>query len=243
MYVYNFWQVCICVLLFALVLFWGVRYPSSYKRLTVLKKILHVAGIVLAIVIPIIGAAVHQREGYSINTTSPYTCASRDIDYNYYTFLFPLTLVLGVVAFFLFFTLMTVFRNIVLKVPLGEKMGGITSMELKIIVLIVYTIIMTLFGVASSVYVDQNLDFREEFRDFILCESMGTPSDCDFDNTVPIIGGGTITVARVMLTLVPLIILVISLNCRYCKEKIQAKKKASGQGEPRIDISNPQTRL
>ena len=239
-YTYSVWQVCVCVLLFAVILFWGVRCPSSYKRRTVLKKILHIVGLILAIVVPVIGVLVHRREGYQIDSTSPYTCASRDIDYNYYTFLLPLTVILGVAVFFQFFIFVTIFRNFVLKGPQGKRVGSITTSELKITVLIVYTTILLLFGVTSSVYADQNLEFRDEFRDFIICESMGTPSDCTFDKTVPIIAGGTITAARVMLNFIPLLILLISLNCRCCKGKAQARKKASS---PHIDISDPQTQL
>lgn len=214
-YVYSIWQVTIWVLLFAVILFWGVRFPFSYRKVKTTGNIryVHIASIVLAVFFPLVAVLVNLRDGYTISVDSPHICIGRDLNYSYYTFLLPLTIALGATSFLLVLIFWTIFAEFVLRrILMKRKVGKVVKGELKITILIVYTIILGILGIVGSVYVDRNDSFRQDLADYILCESAGSSSDCELDTIVGIVTSTLFSATQVIFDLVPVMILIINYD-------------------------------
>ena len=226
--IYSNWQVCIWVLMFAVVLFWGVKYPFSYRNVKNKGKIcyVHAAGGLLAVFVPLI-VLVNLVDGYRISIDSPYNCIGRNPDYRYYTFFLPLSIIVAATSFLLVLIFWTIFREFVLmKVLLGKEMGKVGKGQLKITILIIHQILHGTLGIVGSVYVDRNDNFQEDLEDFLSCESMGAPSNCEQD----IISTGEVasdlfTASQVILNLVPVLILIINYDLLFCpKKRVRANR-------------------
>ena len=88
----------ICVLILAIFLFWGVAFPFSYRSFKESGRVryAHIISVILILVVPLPLALVHLKEGYTITATPPYGCFGMHRDYNFYAFIFPLSIVLAI---------------------------------------------------------------------------------------------------------------------------------------------------
>lgn len=75
-----------------------MRYPFSYRVFKISGRIryAHIISIILALVIPLPGALVHLKGGFVLTASPTVVCAGRSTDYNYYTIVLPLSIVLTI---------------------------------------------------------------------------------------------------------------------------------------------------
>ena len=225
-FIYSAWQICVWMLLFAVILFWGVRFPFKYRQLKVNGTIryIHIASVILAVFVPLLPTIAHLVDGYKISLDSPYACIGRDIRYNYYTFLLPLGILLTALSFILVFILWTIIKEFVLKkFLLKKKAVNVTRAELKMTVLISYSLMITVLLIILFVYLDKS-NVEQDLLEFISCESMGIEADCNFDASYRKFSG-MFTALLVMLDLVPVVILLISCKCDPQHWKYQLSSK------------------
>ena len=83
-------------LLHAVFLFWAVVFPFSYRSLKLSGRIryTHIFCVVLAVIVPLPAALAHLKDGYVINFTPTLVCTGRSEDYNFYTVVLPLSIIL-----------------------------------------------------------------------------------------------------------------------------------------------------
>ena len=81
-------------------IFWGVKYPFSYRRIQKTKytKLIHIAVLVISLTLPWIpGVIVISNNGYVIPTFPPYhSCFPYNRDHVLFTFIMPVCVVLCV---------------------------------------------------------------------------------------------------------------------------------------------------
>ena len=221
-YVYSLWQVNIWMLLFAVVLFWGVRYPFNYRMTKNTGKIryVHIASVALAVFFPLVAVLVNLRDGYMISFDSPHICVGRDLNYSYYTFLLPLSIVLGATSLLLILIFWTIFQEFVLRrILMKRKPGKVAKGELKIVILIIYTIILGILSIIGSVYIDQNDSFEQDLREYIFCKSMGASADCQLDTVVGTVTSSLFSAAQIIIDMVPVMILIINYDLLTWKKQ------------------------
>lgn len=216
---YFGWQITIWMLLFTVVLVWGVRHPFSYRKLKALGRVryAHIICVTLAVFGPLPSSLVILVDGYSITNENPYTCVGRSLDFSYYAFLFPVSIMQACTTFILVVIFWTLFKEFVLKKLLqGKKTVNVMGGQLKITILIVYTIIHTALATILSVYFNRTQESQDNFKDYIICERMGTMSDCVLDDSTQVTISNAFSAARTMLNLSPLVILFISCDLKCC---------------------------
>lgn len=117
---YALQQVCIWGGVHAGFLFWGLRYPFSYRtfKLSGRARYAHIISILLAVLVPLPGALVHLEGGYVLTGSPSLVCAGRNTDYTYYTFILPLSIILAVTT-----CLLVLIFSIILKVRKKVQQG------------------------------------------------------------------------------------------------------------------------
>jgi hypothetical protein len=90
--------VCIWGGLHAGFVFWGLRYPFSYRTFKLLgrARYAHIISVLVAVLLPLPAALIHLKGGYVITANPSLTCAGRNTDYTYYTFVLPLSVMLTI---------------------------------------------------------------------------------------------------------------------------------------------------
>lgn len=230
------------MLMFAIILFWGVKYPFSYRKAKNKGKTryAHAAGGLLAVLLPLT-VLVNLNDGYRISVDSPYNCIGRNPDYRYYTFFLPLSIIVAATSFLLVLVFWIIFREFVLmKVLLGKEMGRVGKGQLKITILIVHQILHATLGIVGSVYADRNESFQEDLEEFLSCASMEVLADCERD----VISTGEyasnlFTASQVILNLVPVLILVINYDLFCSKKKAQVTRTGTTATHYTTSIRNP----
>ena len=112
MFTYCSEQITIWGGLHAVFLFWGVRYPFSYRQLKISGRIryAHIISVILAVVVPLPAALVHLKDGYIITANPTLVCAGRNTDFLYYTFILPISVVLVIATCLLVFMCWAIFK-------------------------------------------------------------------------------------------------------------------------------------
>ena len=105
-------QLCTWVVLHAVFLFWGIKYPFSYRQLKILKRVryAHVISIILAVVIPLPAGLIHLKDGYIASSNPSFACTGRNLDFTYYTFVLPISIVVGTTSCLLVLILWSIFK-------------------------------------------------------------------------------------------------------------------------------------
>lgn len=210
------------MLLFAIVLFWGVRFPFNYRVTKTTGKIryVHIASVALAVFFPLVAVLVNLRDGYTISFDSPHICIGRNLNYSYYTFLLPLSIVLGATSFLLILIFWTIFEEFVLRrVLMKRKLGKVAKGELKIVILIIYTFVIGALSITGAVYVDQNDSFQQDLTEYILCRSRGASADCQLDTIVGTVTSSLFSIAQIVIDMVPVMILIINYDLLLWKRQ------------------------
>lgn len=111
-FTYSLQQICIWGALHAAFIYWGMRYPFSYRMFKISGRIryVHVISVILAVVAPLPGALIHLKDGYIITANPSVICAGRNTDYTYYTFILPLSVVLAITMCLLVLIFWTVLK-------------------------------------------------------------------------------------------------------------------------------------
>ncbi len=101
--------------LHAVFLFWGVKFPFSYRQLRVQKRIryAHIISVILAVVVPLPGALIHLKDGYVSPNPPANACAGRNLDFTYYTFVLPISVMIGTTSCLLVLILWTIFKVLI----------------------------------------------------------------------------------------------------------------------------------
>ena len=78
-------------------MFWSVAYPFSFRQLKITGNIryAHIISILLALLIPLPSAFTQLVDGSVFVTSLVLPCLGRNTDYIYYTFILPISLLLG----------------------------------------------------------------------------------------------------------------------------------------------------
>ncbi len=133
MLAYSVWQVCVLIMMYIAFMFWAVLFPLSYRQLKISGKIryAHIISVVLAVVVPLPGALIILKEGYTLTPNPPYTCIGRDADYNYYAFTLPICVICATTTCLMAIIFWTILK-VVNKSPnnLDKIMAGPYSLPL-----------------------------------------------------------------------------------------------------------------
>lgn len=89
-----------------------MRYPFNYRMFKLSGRIryAHISSVILAVVVPLPAALVHLKGGYVITASPTLVCAGRNTDYNYYTFILPLSIILTITMCLLVLIFWTVLK-------------------------------------------------------------------------------------------------------------------------------------
>ena len=110
MYYYS--QLCLTLLIFIFFLLWGVAYPFSYRQLKVSgnHRYAHIICVVLALVIPLLPALAHLKDGYVNLAGNPHNCFGRNPSINHYMFILPLGTIVGISTYLLVIIFWIIFK-------------------------------------------------------------------------------------------------------------------------------------
>ena len=105
-------QVGMWIVLHTTFLFWGVVFPFSYRELRVSGRIryAHIISVLLALIVPLLGALAPLKDGYVITRNPTLACQGRNSDHTYYTFILPATITLCITSCLLAVTFWTLFK-------------------------------------------------------------------------------------------------------------------------------------
>ena len=100
------------MLVFALFLFWGVVFPFSYRQFIDLGRVryAHAISSTLSIILPLLPALLHLKDGYILSLHPPYICFGRNRDITFYSVILPLSMMLGRALCLVTIVLWTIFK-------------------------------------------------------------------------------------------------------------------------------------
>lgn len=109
---YCLYQSCVWATLYAVILFWGVAFPFSYRQLKISGRIryAHVISILLALILPLTSALIPLKNGFVSTRNPTIACVGRSTDLLYYTFILPLSIFLGITSFLHMLTFWIIFK-------------------------------------------------------------------------------------------------------------------------------------
>ncbi len=109
---YSIEQMCIWAVLHAAFLFWAIYFPFSYRRLQMSGKMryAHIISVLLALILPLLGALIPLKEGHIIGRNPSYTCFGRNSNYTFYTFILPVSISMAVTLSLLMLTFLMIFK-------------------------------------------------------------------------------------------------------------------------------------
>jgi hypothetical protein len=87
-------------------LFWAMNFPFSYREMQTSGRIkyAHITVVLLALAIPLPGALVPLKDGYFAARNPTILCTGRNTDHRYYTFVLPISIILGTTSYLLILT-------------------------------------------------------------------------------------------------------------------------------------------
>ena len=112
-YYYILVQTFMWMTFLALTLCWNVVFPVHYNKLKEGKKLmiyLHIATVILGIAIPLITSLVHLKDGYTIISRPTVTCNPQNVDYIFYGFVLPISILLSIATSALFLVVYTLLK-------------------------------------------------------------------------------------------------------------------------------------
>ena len=112
MFNYALLQFGLWALLHAGFLFWGVAFPFSFRQLRITNRIrhAHVISVLVAVLVPLLGALVPLKEGFLLTNNPTLVCLGRSADYTFYTLLLPISVAMAATSCLLFFIFWTIFK-------------------------------------------------------------------------------------------------------------------------------------
>ena len=98
--------------LHAVFLFWGVNFPFSYRQLQISGKMrhAHIISVLLALTIPLPSGLLPLKDGHLSIYNPTFVCNGRNTTVTYYTFILPLSIIIGVAACLQALTIWTIFK-------------------------------------------------------------------------------------------------------------------------------------
>ncbi len=111
---YCLTQCCVWALLHAVFLFWGLIFPFNYRLLRVSGRVryAHIISVLVAMIIPVIGALVPLKDGYLSSRNPTLVCIARNADYAYYFLVLPMSIILGITSCLMVVTFWIIFKVI-----------------------------------------------------------------------------------------------------------------------------------
>jgi uncharacterized membrane protein (UPF0182 family) len=94
---YALGNLCTWVFLHTVFLFWGVVFPINYLQLRNSKKLhyAHVISVIVAVVVPLPLPFAHLKGGYVPTRSPAITCIGKNLDYSFYFFVLPFSIILA----------------------------------------------------------------------------------------------------------------------------------------------------
>ncbi len=105
-------QIGMWAVLHAFLLFFGVAFPLKYREIKISGRLryAHIISVLLALLIPLPSALIPLKDGF-LNTRNPIVaCFGRNSDHIYYTFVLPVSFILGVASCLLMLTFWMIFK-------------------------------------------------------------------------------------------------------------------------------------
>ena len=93
-------------------MFWSIEFPFSYRQLKISGRIryAHVGSVVLAILIPLPAGLIHLKDGYINSLIPTIGCVGYHSDFNYYTLVLPLSVLVAITTCLLVLIIWTLFK-------------------------------------------------------------------------------------------------------------------------------------
>lgn len=106
------------------------------------------------------------------------------------------------------------------KLKVDQKTADFKNAEVKILLIFFYYIVAGVTGLAAlTIFLINVNEVSEAVSEFFMCEAPGNP-DCQLNVMVP--ARDLPSAAIIMLSLLPTVILLFSLNVKLVKEKIKS---------------------
>ena len=110
------------------------------------------------------------------------------------------------------------------KLLAKKKTVNVGKGEVKITIMVIYTIAIVVTGLVNFVYFDVNDSFGEDLTEYILCESTGTSPDCVLDSAVSDIVSNISSATDIMLASIPVVVLLMNCDVTNCKGRNTQKR-------------------
>ena len=109
---YCLLQITVWTILQAMFMFWSVAYPFRFRQLKITGNIryAHIISILLALLIPLPSAFIQLVDGSVFVTSLVLPCLGRSVDYIYYTFILPDSLLIMCEVITLVFIIWILFK-------------------------------------------------------------------------------------------------------------------------------------
>ena len=109
---YCLQQTCVWALLHSIFLFWSLIFPFNYRRLRISGKsrYAHIISVLVALILPLLGALVPLKEGYFSSRSPTLACIARNADYIYYFLVLPISIILCISSCLLVITFWKIFK-------------------------------------------------------------------------------------------------------------------------------------
>ena len=117
-FMYGMAQLGIFVLFHAVGLCWGVVFPFHFRKFKAEGKLkyVHIATLLIALLLPLVPALLHLKEGYVVANSPTVICHGRSIDVTFFSFILPMSTILAVAT-----SILTVMFWIISKVTTSDS--------------------------------------------------------------------------------------------------------------------------
>lgn len=231
-YLYSTVQFTTWAMLHAVFLFWGVAFPFSFRQLKDSGRIryAHIISVVLAVVLPLPGPLIQLKDGYAPGGPPSFLCFARNQDIYFYTFILPVSVIIGITSCLLVLILWIIFKEFVLKKLLArKKTGNVGKAQIKITAVIMYYTLQGVTGLVTLAYFIANRSDagQSTLAEYITCGNKGLP-DC------ALIFGSTdavhifAVISTVMLSFVPLLALLFNCDLQSWRRKGRGRSTTTG---------------
>ena len=99
-------QLCMWLVIHVTFLFLAIKFPFWYRQFKLSGRIKYAHGVVvlLALMVPVPGALLPLRDGYFAARNPTIICTGRSTEYRYYTYVLPISVILGTTKYLLILT-------------------------------------------------------------------------------------------------------------------------------------------
>lgn len=233
----------VCIWFFhVVVIFWGIAFPFSSRRLKKkgYQKVLHLSIVLISFVFPVIPLAVgFATGGYTIPRFPPTTCLAANLDATFYSFILPITVIMaaGISLVACMVCLLcglsrssapyrwTTEKNLRDRVT---KPTTKATAEVKLIIIFSYFFIfLALSQTAFTIALRNTASFQAGLTEYFFCEATGIPGHTCDRSFERVSGEIPIVLGFILLGLYPVVTLIYVVNVKELKEACCRRRKES----------------